>query len=104
MNIGAIGAGAALAILGATVGVATGSQAHASRARTVTVTRTVYVRSTTNAPGVPALVSERLAAFGSSVTSPRGPYRARPAKIAFNLGGYYGGRYERPLDRPSRMG
>jgi hypothetical protein len=31
-----------------------------------------------------------LAAFGSSVTSPRGPYRARPRKIGFDLGGYYG--------------
>jgi hypothetical protein len=48
------------------------------------------VLTTTNAPGVAALVSQNLAALGSGVTSPRGPYRAHPAKIAFDLGGYYG--------------
>jgi hypothetical protein len=32
-----------------------------------------------------ALVSEKLAALGSTITSPRGPFRARPAKIAFDL-------------------
>lgn len=69
---------------------AAGSDANTFRTRTVTVTRTVHVRSTTSAPGVPARLSVRLAALGTSVSSPRGSYRARPAKIAFNLGGYYG--------------
>ena len=90
MNMGAIGASVTLAVFGAITGVATGSHARASQTRTVTVTRTAYVRSTTKAAGVRALVSERLAALGTSVTSPRGPYRARPVKIAFDLGGYYG--------------
>ncbi len=35
-------------------------------------------------------MSVRLAGMGSNVTSPRGPYRARPTKLAFDLGGYYG--------------
>jgi hypothetical protein len=42
------------------------------------------VLSTTNAPGVPARVSLKL-----SSTS-RGPYRAHPSKLAFDLGGYSG--------------
>lgn len=36
------------------------------------------------------LVSVRLAARGSSVHSPRGPYSARPFRLSFDLGGYYG--------------
>jgi hypothetical protein len=35
-------------------------------------------------PGVPAVVSKNLAAFGGSITGPRGPYSARPSKIAFS--------------------
>jgi hypothetical protein len=35
-------------------------------------------------PGVPAVVSKNLAAFGSSITGPRGPYPARPSKITFS--------------------
>jgi hypothetical protein len=66
-----------------------GASPRAAAAATSTV-KTVRGLSTTNAPGVPALVSVKLAALGLSVTSPRGPYRARPAKIMFDLGGYYG--------------
>jgi hypothetical protein len=37
----------------------------------------------------PALVSKNLAAFGSSVTGPRGPYASRPTKITFETGSYF---------------
>ncbi len=59
-------------------------------ARAGMLTSADHVRSITHARGGAPLVSEKLAALGSSVTSPRGPYRARPRKIAFDLGGYYG--------------
>jgi hypothetical protein len=64
--------------------------ATAARQQSVRVIKADHLLSTTNAPGVAALVSVNLAGFGSIVTSPRGPYRAHPAKIAFDLGGYSG--------------
>ena len=48
------------------------------------------MRSTTNAPGVAALVSRNLASFGGSIQSPRGPYRERPTKLTFVAGGNAG--------------
>jgi hypothetical protein len=82
--------GVALALVAvagvAAAGIASGSTRHSTSSRTVTVTKTktIYSRSTTNAAPVAALVSLRLATFGSSITSPRGPYRARPSKITFS--------------------
>lgn len=73
-------AGATLAALPA--GVATGSVRHDGTTRTVTVTKTVPLSATQ--AGVPVLVSQNLAAFGSSITSPRGPYRRRPSEITFS--------------------
>jgi len=80
-----IRSGVALAVAAvaglAVAGVASGSPRHSATTRTVTVTKTV--QATKTQPGVPALVSQRLAALGSSITSPRGPYLARPHKITF---------------------
>ena len=54
---------AVAAVAGVTVaGVASGSAQHSSP----TKTKTVYVRSTTNAPPVAAVISLRLAAFGGA--------------------------------------
>jgi hypothetical protein len=66
--------GVVLAVLGAGViaGVATGSDGHRPRTRTVTVTKTVL--ATTTQPGVPALVSSR----GENA----GPYVAHPASLS----------------------
>ena len=89
-----ISASLALAIAGTVAGRATAGQRHGSSAHTPTVAvsaaKTLRIRSTRSAPNAAPLVSMNLAGFGSSVTSPRGPYRARPRKIAFDLGGYYG--------------
>ena len=67
-------------------GIASGSTRHSTSSRTVTVTKTntVYSPSATNVAPVAGLVSLRLAAFGSSISSPRGPYRGRPSKITFS--------------------
>jgi hypothetical protein len=62
-----------LALLSAAVGVSAADQHTAVRTRSAAT-----------------LVSVRLAALGAGTTSPRGPYRARPVKIAFNYGSYYG--------------
>jgi hypothetical protein len=35
-------------------------------------------------PGVPAAISRNLAAFGGSITGPRGPYPVRPTAITFS--------------------
>jgi hypothetical protein len=80
---------ALVAVAGVSVaGIASGSARHSTSRRTLTVTKTktktVYSRSATNAAPVAALVSLGLASFGSSITSPRGPYRARPSKITFS--------------------
>jgi hypothetical protein len=90
MHIASISAAAVLAVTGAVAGVASGSGGHSGATRTVTVTktRTVYVLSTTNTPPVAARISRRLAAFGTGITSPRGPYLRRPAKITFSTGPY----------------
>ncbi len=90
MNMRTVGTGATLAVFGVVVGIASGSHADASAPHIVTVTKTVYVRSTTSAPGIAALISRKLAGFGSSVTSPRGPWAARPSKVAFDQGGTVG--------------
>ena len=92
MNLRTLGAGATVAVFGVVVSIAAGSRADASAAHTVTVTKTVYVRSTTSAPGIAARISKRLAGFGGSVTSPRGPWAARPSKVAFDQGGSEGTR------------
>jgi hypothetical protein len=89
-----ISASLALAIAGTVAGRATARQRDGSWARTSPVaalaTKRLHIKSTGSATNTASLVSMNLAAFGSSVTSPRGPYRARPRKIAFDLGGYYG--------------
>src|SRR5579875_2098094 len=72
------------------VGVAAGSDGHAAPTYAAAVPRTAHARSRTQRTRAETRVSVRLAALGGSVTSPRGPYRARPAKLAFDLGGYYG--------------
>jgi hypothetical protein len=88
MSIRWIVVGATIASLGSIAGVASGGQVQTVRARTrsVTATRTGHVRSTRNEPAIAPLVSVRLAAIGSDVTSPRGAYRARPTKIVFGDG------------------
>jgi hypothetical protein len=73
MKIRWIIAGVTLLLLGAFAAVANASQPQTKKKR---------------AP--PALVSVDLAAIGGDVLSPHGPYRVRPARIAFNYGGYYG--------------
>jgi hypothetical protein len=105
MNILPIKSGAALAltVVGVVAGVASGAHHRCPPRRVVTITKTkiVYARltalSTTNAPPVAALVSQRLAALGTNITSPRGPYLARPTKITFSTG-YLG------LRRPPDLG
>jgi hypothetical protein len=72
------------------IAVAASTHHHRRRPRTITVTKIVHVLSTTNAPGVSALVSQNLAPYGSSIQSPRGPYRPRPAKLTFDEGGIVG--------------
>jgi hypothetical protein len=54
------------------------------------VIETDHLLSTANAPGVAALVSQNLAPVGMSVTSPRGPYRTRPARLSFSDDRYNG--------------
>jgi hypothetical protein len=90
MKILWIGAGITLAMLGTLAGVAGGSQQHRSRTQTVRATKTIHVSSARRRRAPAALVSVNLAALGSSVIAPHGPYRARPTKIAFDFGGYYG--------------
>lgn len=50
----------------------------------------VTVSSAAATHRVATMISVRLAALGSDVQSPRGPFVSRPHKIAFDLGGYYG--------------
>ncbi len=78
MNIRGIVVGVALATLGATAGVATGSHVQASRTHTASVQSNTITVLETSALGVRALVSEQLG------LSSRGPYRARPVKIEFD--------------------
>jgi hypothetical protein len=89
MNILSISASLALAVGGTAASGTAGGQRDRLPPRAATVAKTVHTRSTANRSD-PALVSVKLAAFGSTITSPRGPFRARPGKIAFDLGGYYG--------------
>ncbi len=93
MNILPIRFGVALGVaaiagvaLAGSAGVATGSvrRGPSTRTATRTVTVTKTVLATTTQPGVPAFVSQNLAAFGGSVTSPAGPYRAHPSEITFS--------------------
>jgi hypothetical protein len=77
------------ALLGGVTDIAAGS-VRAPRAQSMTSPRSVGARAEATTHRVATLVSVRLAGLGSSVTSPRGPYQVRPAKIAFDLGGYYG--------------
>jgi hypothetical protein len=90
MRILAMVAGVAVAALGGTVGVADRSAGRAADPRSVSAIDTGHARAIARRSRAATLVSVRLAALGGSVTSPRGPYRARPTKIAFDLGGYYG--------------
>jgi hypothetical protein len=79
-----------LAAFGGIGGLAVGSDAHAVHTSAVGVSKPAHARSRTRTPRATTLVSVRLAALEGNVTSPRGPYRTRPTKIAFDLGGYYG--------------
>ena len=73
------------------VGVAAGSDGHAAPTYAAAVPRTAHARSRTQRTRAETRVSGRgWPPSAGSVTSPRGPYRARPAKLAFDLGGYYG--------------
>jgi hypothetical protein len=90
MKILSISLSLALVVAGTMAGSATAAQNHRLPPRTATVTKTVHTRSTAKPSTAGARVSVKLAALGSTVTSPHGPYRARPVKIAFDLGGYYG--------------
>ena len=78
-----------LALFGAVAGVAAGGQ-RAPRPRLVTSSRAFSPRSEARRQRVVTLVSVTLSALGVGVTSSRGPFRARPTKIAFDYGGYYG--------------
>ncbi|HEX3615848.1 MAG TPA: hypothetical protein VHU61_04900 [Solirubrobacteraceae bacterium] len=80
-------AGVTVMVLGGTAGVAAGSYRHVAHPSVAAV---IPKAAQARSPRTKTLVSVRLAALGSSVTSPRGPYRARPTKLAFDLGGYYG--------------
>jgi hypothetical protein len=83
-------AASTVAAFGGTVGVAAGSNEHAAHTHGVAVAKTALARTRTRTPRSETLVSTRLAGIGGNVTSPRGPYRARPTKISFDLGGYDG--------------
>lgn len=76
-----------VAIFAAISGVAAGSDRHAARTQAVAITKTTHVRSRTRTPRARTLVSVRLTGIGGQVTSPRGPFRVRPTKIAFDVGG-----------------
>src|SRR5579862_8067269 len=78
----AVAALAGLAVASVSSGSTRQSAPRPTVPRTVNVTN--IVRATKTQPGVPVLVSQRLAALGSSVTSPRGPYIARPKQITFS--------------------
>jgi hypothetical protein len=76
-----------VAAFGGIGGVAAGSDGPVPRTHAVAVTKSARARPSTRTPDAMTLVSVTLAALGGNVTSPRGPYRARPTKISFDLGG-----------------
>ena len=78
-----------LALLGGAASVAAASRS-APRARLETSSRGFSPRADARTRGAVTLLSVRLAGLGSAVRSPRGPFRTRPTKVAFDLGGYYG--------------
>lgn len=78
-----------LALLGGLVGVAAGGQG-APRARAASSSRGFGPVVEAKRQRAVTLVSVTLSALGVGVISPRGTYRARPTKIAFDLGGYHG--------------
>lgn len=86
-NLGAVAA-FTLSAFGGIGGVAAGSDGPVARTHAVTVTKTARARPRTRTPRSKTLVSVRLAGIGGNVTSPRGPFRARPTEMSFDLGGY----------------
>jgi hypothetical protein len=78
-----------LALFGDVVGAATADQL-VPLPRLMAGSPAFSTRSHARTRRLPPLVSVRLAALGVGTTSPLGPYRTRPTKIAFNYGKYYG--------------
>ncbi len=79
-------AGVTLAALAGSVGVAAAGMGGAGHGQAPGIISTAHARSRAHEARARTLVSVRLAAIGANVTSPRGPFRTRPAKLVFGSG------------------